>query len=89
MAGKGNPKGVGRPKGCLNKTTTSVKAALEAAFEGMGGVTRLKEWAEGSPEEFYKLWAKLLPAKIEAGMDPENPFRHEVRVTFVRPPPRD
>ena len=58
--------GMGRPPGSPNKTTTSVKAALEEAFEKMGGVGALVEWGskEVNRAEFYKLWAKLLPKDI-------------------------
>ena len=63
----GNPNlgpGPGRPKGVPNKTTTAVKAALEEAFEKMGGVAALSRWAKKNPDEFYKLWAKLLPKDL-------------------------
>lgn len=65
-----NPKppnaGMGRPKGAVNKTTASVKAALEEAFNGMGGVPSLMAWAEKEPAEFYKLWVKMLPTEVKA-----------------------
>ena len=37
-----------------------VKNALQAAFEGMGGVQALTEWAAANPKEFYQLYIKLL-----------------------------
>ena len=54
----------GRVHGSVNKTTTSVKAALEAAFLGLGGVPALIAWAEREPAEFYRLWGKLLPRNV-------------------------
>ena len=54
----------GRLHGSVNKTTVSVKAALEAAFQGLGGVPALIAWAEKEPAEFYRLWGKLLPKNI-------------------------
>ena len=54
----------GRPPGYPNKVTISVKAALEAAFDGLGGVPALIAWAEREPGEFYRLWGKLLPRNI-------------------------
>ena len=30
----------------------------------MGGVKALTTWAKGNPDEFYKLWAKLLPKDL-------------------------
>lgn len=60
--------GKGRPKGSPNKTTIAVKQALIEAFEKMGGVDRLAEFAEEEPGEFYKLWVKILPQEI-SGVD--------------------
>lgn len=54
----------GRQAGSLNKTTITVKAALEAAFERRGGIDGLVNWADENPTEFYKLYAKLLPAEL-------------------------
>lgn len=60
--------GRGRKKGELNRVTRAVKEALEEAFERMGGVDSLVEWGRSDPTEFYKLWAKLLPAQINANV---------------------
>jgi hypothetical protein len=54
----------GRIAGYPNKTTVSVKQALEAAFQGLGGVPALIAWAEKEPAEFYRLWSKLLPRNV-------------------------
>lgn len=62
-ANRGNA-GKGRPKGALNKTTSSVKAALTAAFEQRGGVDALVTWANEQPTEFYKLWGRLVPHEV-------------------------
>lgn len=60
------PRGRGRPKGVPNKITTTVKRAIEAAYEGVGGIEAFTEWARQNPGEFYKLWAKLLPVDLRA-----------------------
>lgn len=65
--GTGKP-GPGRPKGSPNKSTTSVKAAFEEAFDKLGGVDALLTWAKDEPREFYKLYAKLLPVQVQADM---------------------
>jgi hypothetical protein len=43
-------------------TRTDVVNAFTAAFEMMGGVSRLALWAHENPTDFYKLYAKLLPS---------------------------
>jgi hypothetical protein len=68
-AHKGHKKAGGRKKGTPNKTTADVKAALVAAFDQMGGVKSLTEFAIANPGEFYKLWAKLLPSEVKATVD--------------------
>lgn len=62
---KGDPKTGGRVKGTPNKTTATVKAALQDAFNHLGGVSSLVKWAKEEPTEFYKLWAKLLPEQLQ------------------------
>lgn len=59
-------RGKGRVKGVPNKSTKAVKEALQEAFEGIGGVNALVEWAKTEQTEFYKLWAKLLPTEVKA-----------------------
>lgn len=59
----------GRKPGSVNKTTATVKAALEQAFEKMGGVDNLVEWAKSEPTEFYKLYSKLLPLQVNGNME--------------------
>lgn len=64
----GRPKppnaGKGRPKGVPNKVTGKAKEAIALAFEGLGGVPRLKAWADENLTEFYKLWARLIPTEV-------------------------
>lgn len=61
-------KGRGRPKGALNKTTKSVKAAIECAAEGLGGAQRLVDWAKEDPKNESAFWTsiypKLLPLQV-------------------------
>lgn len=54
----------GRPEGAKNKTTLAAKEAFAAAFEGIGGVDALIEWAEANKSEFMKLYARLIPVEL-------------------------
>ena len=69
-------KGKGRPKGSLNKTTQSVKEAIELAAAGLGGALRLQEWAASDPANERVFWGqiypKLLPLQVQG--DPNNPL---------------
>jgi len=62
------------PKGRTgpNKFTGTVKSAFEAVFKDMqADPTKpyaLGQWAQKSPEEFYKLAAKLIPQDIKANV---------------------
>lgn len=83
---KGDPglPGAGRPKGAVNKTTADVRTALEEAFEKRGGVPALVQWAEASPDEFYKLWGKLLPKDVTLSGSGE-PIRIIVQTGVIPP----
>jgi hypothetical protein len=60
--------GKGRPKGALNKTTTSAKEAIALAAEGLGGADRLIAWAKEDPANEKAFWTsiytKLLPVQV-------------------------
>jgi hypothetical protein len=70
--------GKGRKKGSANKSTLAVKEALQHAFQGLGGVPALQNWATQEPTEFYKLWAKLLPTEVKATIGGELTMAHAV-----------
>lgn len=56
----------GRKKGTPNKLTVSVKEALSDAFDDLGGIESLVAWGRANPDDFYKLWVKLLPNEVKA-----------------------
>ena len=57
--------GKGRPKGVLNKTTASVKKAIEEAFDRAGGVEYLVKVAHKDPRAFLSLLARLIPQDLK------------------------
>ena len=57
----------GRKKGTPNKVTSSVAAALQAAFDKLGGEDGLVTWAKTDPgnmSTFYQLAARLIPQQV-------------------------
>jgi hypothetical protein len=72
----------GKPKGCLNKTTISVKNALIEAFDLMGGVPALVKWARMNQTDFYKLWTRLLPIQVTGAEG--GPLRIETKHDLAR-----
>ena len=71
------PRSPGRPKGSRNQITMTVKRAIEAAFEGIGGVENLTAWAREHPTDFFKLYVKLLPIDVRAEL------KHSGAVTII------
>lgn len=63
-APKGHARYGGRTKGTLNKSTAATKQALQEAFERIGSVPALAEWAQENRTEFYKIWVRLLPTEV-------------------------
>lgn len=63
--------GNGRPKGSGNKLTRSIKDAIEAAFDQVGGADYLARMADEQPVAFMTLLGKVLPAQINANITGE------------------
>lgn len=60
----------GRAAGTPNKRTEKVSQALHEAFEELGGVVALVKWAKVNPNEFYRIWSRMLPK--ESGIQEES-----------------
>lgn len=80
-------KSPGRPKGVPNKYNKTMKEAFKEAFEQMGGVPKLVEWAEKNPDKFYTLIARLLPVDITSNEQTITPTI--VKVNLIAPPQAD
>lgn len=72
---RGNPAtltnaGKGRKKGSVNKTTATMKAAIQSVYDKLqdskgGDHQHFLTWAEENQTEFYKIASKLLPMQVE------------------------
>ena len=49
--------------------TTYLKSAFIKAFEELGGVDNLVEWARCNQTEFYRMLARLIPKEIHADVN--------------------
>jgi hypothetical protein len=79
----GRRPGAGRPKGSKNKLTKTVRDAIIAAFDEVGGPRYLAQQAKTNPTAFMALLAKVLPTQL-TGADDEPLL--PPTVTFVRDP---
>lgn len=65
--------GMGRPKGSGNKLNVQAKEAIAMAAEGLGGVTRLIDWAKEDPKNETVFWSsiytKLVPLQVNGTHD--------------------
>lgn len=85
----GLPKGVsgnpnGRPKGAVNKTTTTAKEAIQLAAEGLGGFKRMIQWAGEDPLNERVFWSNIYPRIVphQVAGDPEHPLKQIIELTF-------
>lgn len=56
--------GMGRPKGAVNKVTKTLREAIEASFEEVGGTEYLVKMATEQPASYMTLLGKVLPAHM-------------------------
>lgn len=75
--------GKGRPKGAKNKLTTTVREAILAAFDEVGGAEYLAAQARENPVAFMSLLAKVLPTQIDLKTSPEP-----IRIIVERAEPK-
>jgi len=67
-APKGHPKWGGRKAGTPNRITSAAREAIELAFDNLGGVNALTEWARQNQDAFYtRVWPKVLPLQYSEG----------------------
>lgn len=54
----------GRVAGTPNKLSSSVKDNVLSVFNDIGGTDHMKRWAQENPNQFYNIYAKLLPLQL-------------------------
>lgn len=74
----------GRMRKSRSLTRADVIQAFHFAFEMIGGTPRLALWADANPEDFYKLYGRLLPASTTTELDGPQ----EVIIRHALPPPQ-
>jgi hypothetical protein len=85
------PPGPGRPKGSKNKFT-SLKQAFLDAFEIIGGVDALAEWAKKTERNrglFYSLTTKLFPQEVAHSGAIKTGDKLTIHVVHTKPGDKD
>jgi hypothetical protein len=74
----------GRQKGTPNKLSVAAKDNFISVFEELNGeeLTHMKTWAAENPNQFYALYAKLLPLQLN-GSGEDGEFEHNLTVQLV------
>lgn len=65
----GNPNG--RPQGAVNKVSRTAKENFAQAFDALGGMEGMVEWAKSDPDNlktFYSLYARLIPTEVAGSL---------------------
>ena len=61
----GKREGSGRKAGVPNKLSSTVKDNVIAVFDALGGIEHMATWAKENPNNFYNIYAKILPIQQE------------------------
>lgn len=72
----------GRKKGTPNAVTVGAKANVMAVFEMLGGADGFAAWAKENQTEFYRHYAKLIPASNELSGPDGGAIPLGLNVTF-------
>jgi hypothetical protein len=73
-------------KGIPNKLGAGAKENIQAVFVRLGSTAAMAEWAQENKTEFYKIYAKLVPLKMEgSGADGSFPVSVEFHIVDHRP----
>lgn len=81
--------GAGRPKGATNRIPKVAKENIIKAFEDLGGVEGLVNWAKSDAKnqgDFYKIYGRLLPIENNiSGVDGDPIELNLIEFVIKRP----
>ena len=81
----GRREGSGRKPGVPNKMSATAKQNVIEVFEQLGGVDHMKQWAIDNPNNFYNIYAKILPTQTELSGPDGSELPLGIGITFVKP----
>ena len=81
----GKREGAGRTKGTPNKLSATVKQNVINVFERLGGEDHMTMWAAENPNQFYNIYAKLMPTQSELGTIDGQDSPINVTLKFIKP----
>ena len=81
----GRREGSGRKPGVPNKLSATVKQNVIEVFEQLGGIEHMKQWAIDNPNNFYNIYAKILPTQTELSGPDGSDLPQGIGILFVKP----
>lgn len=81
----GRREGSGRKPGSPNKISATVKQNVINVFDRLGGEDHMTMWAAENPNQFYNIYAKLMPTQSELGTIDGQNSPLNVTLNFVKP----
>ena len=79
----GKREGSGRKPGVPNKLSSTVKENVIEVFDRIGGVEQMAVWATDNPNQFYNIYAKILPMQTEISGADGSPLPLSIGINFV------
>ena len=81
----GKREGSGRKAGTPNKISATVKQNVINVFERLGGEDHMVMWATENPNQFYNIYAKMMPTQSELGTIDGQDSPLNVTLKFIKP----
>jgi hypothetical protein len=81
----GKREGSGRKPGVPNKMSSTVKQNVIEVFQNLGGIEHMTAWATENPNNFYNIYAKILPTQTELSGPDGSELPLGIGITFVKP----